>query len=80
MAPEFAEFLQRVPEAQRLGRLFRPLGIRGNSAAVSASWVSKVISRFGKKATVAVGTRKVKDKETGETPEVPPEGLEPSTL
>ncbi|MCH8046437.1 MAG: site-specific integrase [Planctomycetes bacterium] len=71
MAPEFAEFLERVPEAERRGRVFKPLGLRGLVMAVSVQWVSKMTGRIGEKACVAVGTRKVKDKETGKMVEVP---------
>ena len=52
MAPEFAELLQSVPEAQRTGYVFNPLGKPGKR--VGSNYASSVISNIGKLADVVV--------------------------
>ncbi len=55
MAPEFAEFLLATPEAERRGRVFKPLGIDGKTV-VGYYHVSETVCRFGKLAGVKVAT------------------------
>ena len=55
MAPEFAAFLLQTPEAERRGRVFKPLGIDAK-AVVGYFRVSQTISRIGKLAGVKVAT------------------------
>ncbi len=72
MAPEFAQMLDRVPESDRKGLVFKIKRVQRNDTdPVGLEWASKVISEIGKKAQVAVGKRKVRDKKTGELCEVP---------
>ena len=54
IAPEFAEFLLQTPEAERHGRVFKPLG----RAAVlnGLARVCHIIGRIGKAAGVKVAT------------------------
>ncbi|MCL4190690.1 MAG: site-specific integrase, partial [Thermoguttaceae bacterium] len=49
MAPEFAKMLEEIPEAERVGRVFR-------LPTESISQAGKVISRMGEKAGVVVNT------------------------
>jgi len=65
IAPEFAEWLMRIPEGQRRGRVFRPLGASGNKLR-DPVWVSAVICRIGKAAGVKVDERTKKDRKTGQ--------------
>ncbi len=67
MAPEFARFLLRVPEARRRGRVFRLRGVVGSrpqgggpggAADVrGVHWVGKIVSRIGQRAAVKVDER-----------------------
>jgi integrase len=57
MAPEFADFLQQVPAADRRGRLFKLLGSRYIDARMQGDWVSRVVCEIGRKARVVVDQR-----------------------
>lgn len=65
MAPEFAEFLRRVPEDAREGYVFNP-GSKEGLARLSAEWVSKRISRMGEVAGVKVAQHDRTDAEGAE--------------
>lgn len=52
VAPEFADMILAVPEADRTGHFFRPLGKRGG--VVKYFSVTKTISTIGKRANVVV--------------------------
>ena len=54
LAPEFARFLEATPEHRRRGRVFRPLGKKGE--VVTAERASQLIAKIGKKAGVKVHT------------------------
>ena len=56
MAPEFAEFLLRTPEAERTGRVFRPKARRVKGEQLQMQHTSKVICDIGKAAGVKVNT------------------------
>ena len=55
MAPEFARFLEKTPEAERQGKVFNlvpPAGSRGPVPCIDA--VSKTIAAIGRRAGVKV--------------------------
>jgi integrase len=52
LAPEFADFLAATPEADRRGRVFKPLGVRLDR--LTAGRVCRIISKIGKAARVKV--------------------------
>ena len=52
LAPEFAEFLAQTPEAERRGRVLRPLGCR--SDWLTAGRVCRIGSKIGEAAGVKV--------------------------
>ena len=54
IAPEFAEFLLAIPDEQRKGRVFDPVGLRIRDAKVEDVWASRLIARIGKAAEVCV--------------------------
>ena len=55
MAPEFADFLQRTPEADRKGRVFKLKSPSGRPGwAMRSDTVSGVVCKIGKKAGVKV--------------------------
>jgi integrase len=54
MAPEFAELLATVPEAQRTGPVFRLPGLKLNRDCRRPEWVGTTIRRIGKAANVVV--------------------------
>lgn len=56
MAPEFADMLRKVPEAERRGYVFNPASQEGLQR-LSTNWVSKLLSRMGEKAGVKVAER-----------------------
>ena len=58
LVPEFCEFLEAVPEAERHGRVFRPMARNGSNAPMGEDWVGKIISRIGKVAGVRVAEGK----------------------
>jgi integrase len=64
MAPEFAEFLQQTPEAERAGYVFNPTPRSKRSARLGKTQVGRIISMIGEKAGVKVkinaATREVK--------------------
>ncbi len=55
VSPEFAEFLEATPEADRQGPVF-PLAYRrkGRGDAMGMQWVSAIVSKIGKRAGVVV--------------------------
>lgn len=53
MTPDFAEFLQATPEAERTGPVFPIVG-RGEVAPARLEWASNVIACIGKAANVLV--------------------------
>jgi integrase len=57
VAPEFAEFLDAVPERARVGRVFKLIGKRWGDARLQADWVSRVVCRIGRVAGVVVDQR-----------------------
>jgi integrase len=57
VAPEFAELLQQISEAERHGRVFKLLGKRYADARMEGDWVSRVICQIGCKAHVVVDQR-----------------------
>ena len=56
MSPEFAEFLDTVPDYERRGRVFQPRPRRDIGRNLAAGYISAVISRIGKAAGVKVST------------------------
>jgi len=71
MAPEFAEFLLALPEAERIGRVFKPQPPkRVCGERLCDSRVSKIVAAVGKAAGVKVATRSKIDPETGRRVEV----------
>ncbi len=62
MAPEFAEFLESVPEGQRTGFVFNPLPLSPRNGRLKPERVSRVISKIGKAAGVKVGEKNGKVK------------------
>ncbi|MCX7429051.1 MAG: site-specific integrase [Planctomycetia bacterium] len=58
LAPEFGEFLELTPAADRRGRVFRPLCKLGEPAAPYT--VSRMIALIGRKANVKVHTHPTK--------------------
>lgn len=62
IAPEFAEFLEEIPEGERTGRVFKLLRKTGEPAEMGEDWVGTIIARIGRAAGVKVDTRtKLKD-------------------
>lgn len=57
ITPDFAEFLLSVPERQRRGHVFRIDGSRSAGRPLPG-WISKMISRIGKRAGVYVSETK----------------------
>ncbi len=80
IAPEFAEFLEQTPEAERRGRVFKLVGSRWGDARMQADWVSRVVCNIGRTAGVVVDQREkrlVVDARAGKakgTPEKPAKG------
>ena len=70
MAPEFAEFLLAIPDADRHGRVFRPIARRRHRETLEWQVVSRVICRFGEAAGIKVSTKTRTDRKTGKTVEV----------
>ena len=58
IVPEFAEFLQEVPEEERTGPVFDPLPERSNGKRMTALSVSKKVADFGERANVRVNDDK----------------------
>jgi integrase len=56
MTPDFAEFLQSVPEEERTGRIFQPQAERVYGDRLRMDTVSSIICEIGKKAAVVVHT------------------------
>ena len=66
ITPDFAEFLQAVPEDQRTGPVFKPMPNRRHATELIRESISRLIARMGEKAGVIVGDKGNIDKETGE--------------
>ena len=66
ITPEFAEFLEEVPEEQRTGPVFNPRANKQYRDRMLPSSVSKIVADIGEKANVVVGDKGNIDKETGE--------------
>jgi len=58
MAPEFAELLERVPEADRTGPVFKLERADGKPGRPAVDRVSKIVSSIGEKAKVRVDVKK----------------------
>ena len=56
MAPEFAKFLFATPGHDRIGLVFKLIGLRGQPSKRDEDWVSRVVARIGKAAAVKVNT------------------------
>jgi integrase len=56
MAPEFAEFLLKTPEAQRSGFVFNPKAERESKGRLTIIQVMRLISRIEKRAAIVVRT------------------------
>ena len=70
IAPEFAKFLLATPEDQRIGLVFKLVGIRGKVGKMGLEYVSAVIAKIGKLAGVKVNTKRKTDPDTGKSWEV----------
>tara|TARA_R110002167_G_scaffold89368_1_gene241189 strand:+ start:13799 stop:15049 length:1251 start_codon:yes stop_codon:yes gene_type:complete len=66
MTPEFAEFLEDVPEDERTGPVFNPRANKQYRDRMLPSSVSKIVADIGEKANVVVGDKGNMDKVTGE--------------
>lgn len=66
IVPEFAEFLQQVPEDQRTGPVFNPAPGRKLKKRLASKTVSGIVADIGEKAGVIVSEKGNIDKETGE--------------
>jgi integrase len=69
IAPEFAEFLISTPEADRRGRVFKPIS-RTRGVVSTVNFVCRIIGMIGEVARVKVRTENKKDPKTGENKEV----------
>lgn len=58
VSPEFAEFLLRTPESERVGPVFPLIDRYGKPTRFCMGWLSKVISKIGKEANIKVGASK----------------------
>jgi len=56
MAPEFAEYLEKIPEVERVGRVFKPMAKIVRGQRLTRDRVSRLISAIGKAANVKVHT------------------------
>ena len=56
MAPEFAEFLLAIPEAQRTGRVFHPRAQRAHGQRLLPHRVGEIVAKIGEAARVVVST------------------------
>jgi len=56
LTPDFAEFLECTPPAERVGRVFKLQAIRGSGERLTRDRVSRVISAIGRAAGVKVNT------------------------
>lgn len=65
IVPEFASFLEEVPEDQRTGPVFNPRAIKCYQERMTAAAVSKKIADIGEDANIAVGDKGNIDKKTG---------------
>lgn len=58
MAPEFARLLESVPEAERVGPVFKLERFDGQKGRPATDRVSKIVGKIGAKANVRVDVRK----------------------
>lgn len=65
IVPEFASFLEEVPEDQRTGPVFKPRAIKCYQERMTAAAVSKKIADIGEDANIVVGDKGNIDKKTG---------------
>lgn len=65
IVPEFASFLEEVPEDQRTGPVFNPRAIKCYQERMTAAAVSKKIADIGEDANIVVGDKGNIDKKTG---------------
>ncbi|HBL43400.1 hypothetical protein [uncultured Gimesia sp.] len=65
VVPEFASFLEEVPEDQRTGPVFNPRAIKCYQERMTAAAVSKKIADIGEDANIVVGDTGNIDKKTG---------------
>ena len=63
LAPEFAEMLMAVSEAERKGRVFKLVDRQSNPREFQADWVGRVVSAIGEQAKVKVNSKVVDGKE-----------------
>jgi hypothetical protein len=63
ITPDFAEFLLATPEADRRGRVFRPMRKDGDSSPMREDTAGKAICDIGEKAGVVVARKATKDGE-----------------
>ena len=66
IVPEFARFLESVPEDERTGPVFDPLAERKHLDRMTSTAISKKVAEIGELANVVVGDKGNIDKETGE--------------
>ena len=64
IVPEFAEFLEEVPEDQRIGSVFNPLAIKCYQERMTPAAISKKIADIGENANIIVGDNGNIDKKT----------------
>lgn len=62
MAPEFYAFLMETPEAERIGRVFRPIRRCHEGERLTTDRVCRIVSSVGEKANVKVWTHPVSGK------------------
>jgi len=62
MAPEFYEFLMKTPEAERTGRVFKPLRRCHEGERLTDDRICRLVSAMGQKANVKVWTHPVTGK------------------
>lgn len=62
IAPEFAELLADVPEVERTGRVFSPVGFGGTVDEVTLNTVKKTIGEIGIAAGVKVSDQNARSK------------------
>ncbi|QDT84780.1 tyrosine-type recombinase/integrase [Gimesia chilikensis] len=65
IVPEFASFLEEVPEDLRTGPVFNPRAIKCYQERMTAAAVSKKIADIGEDANIVVGDKGNIDKKTG---------------
>ena len=61
MSPECFEFLELVPESQRRGYVFNPIGQNKDSGRLTRQTVGRTIATIGEKAGIKVNTKRARD-------------------